>query len=239
MHVFLSPHFDDAVLGCGGLIADLTEHGQDVLVITIMAGEPPSPLPATPIVKTLHQRWGAGYNPVAVRRDEDWQALSCLKAQAQHLEIPDCVYRTNADGGAFYPSEESLFANVHPDDERLIETLPALPETSSHLYVPLGVGHHVDHQIVRNYGLFVRRDRAGVSLRFYEEYPYSVSEEARTRALNELKQIAALQLNEERVTLSEAQVDAKIEAIACYRSQISTFWEDVDDMAHSTRMAMT
>ncbi|RMF77235.1 MAG: hypothetical protein D6737_18360, partial [Chloroflexi bacterium] len=33
--------------------------------------------------------------------------------------------------------------------------------------------------------------------------------------------------------------DAKIEAIACYRSQISTFWEDVDDMAHSTRMAMT
>jgi hypothetical protein len=35
--------------------------------------------------------------------------------------------------------------------------------------------------------------------------------------------------------ISEAALQAKVEAIACYRSQISTFWDGLDEMAQSVR----
>ena len=40
-HVYLSPHLDDAVLSCGGLIHRQVVAGQRPLVVTIFAGTPP------------------------------------------------------------------------------------------------------------------------------------------------------------------------------------------------------
>ena len=39
--IFLAPHLDDVVLSCGGQIFLETEAGNSVLVVTIMAGDPP------------------------------------------------------------------------------------------------------------------------------------------------------------------------------------------------------
>ena len=39
-HLYLSPHFDDAALSCGGQIATWTAAGQSVLVVTITGGDP-------------------------------------------------------------------------------------------------------------------------------------------------------------------------------------------------------
>ena len=41
-HLYLSPHFDDAALSCGGQIATFTAAGQSVLVVTITGGDPPA-----------------------------------------------------------------------------------------------------------------------------------------------------------------------------------------------------
>jgi hypothetical protein len=41
------------------------------------------------------------------------------------------------------------------------------------------------------------------------------------------------------IKLSEGDVAAKIRAIGCYTSQISTFWHDLQDMDTVTRAAMT
>ncbi len=68
MHLFLSPHPDDAVLSCGGLIHQLTQKGEPVTILTVMAGDPPDPLPDTPLVRELHQRRSSRQNPCTSTR---------------------------------------------------------------------------------------------------------------------------------------------------------------------------
>jgi LmbE family N-acetylglucosaminyl deacetylase len=117
MQLFLSPHYDDAVLSCGGLIHKLAGEGKNVVVRTIMGGAPSAGMPETPITRTLHARWGAGENPVEARIKEDEAAISSLGAKAEHMVYwTDCVYRLSRKGEALYTTEESLWADVHPDD---------------------------------------------------------------------------------------------------------------------------
>ena len=37
--IYLAPHLDDAVLSCGGQIFERTARGENVLVVTVMAGD--------------------------------------------------------------------------------------------------------------------------------------------------------------------------------------------------------
>lgn len=234
MHLFLSPHFDDAVLSCGGTIHQLAQSGERVTVLTLMGGAPPNPLPDTPIVRDLHSRWQAGSDPVATRRSEDQVAITSLGAAVDYLPIPDCVYRT-ADGVALYPSEESLFGAVHPQDDATQAVDLVVVSGDSLVYAPLGVGSHVDHQIARNWGLALKTRFPSLVLRFYEEYPYTRNAAALDPALDKL---GALPVELEVAQLTDDNVFAKIHAIACYRTQISTFWADLHSMEQDVRQTL-
>lgn len=242
MHVFLSPHYDDAALSCGGLIYQLKQRGESVLIITVMGGEPPNPLPDTPIVRDLHQRWQAGDDPVATRRQEDAAAAIVLGAHTGIFNFPDCVYRVNADGVALYPTEESLWEKVHPDDPALNALMAMgdwpLSVAPKVIYAPLGVGDHVDHKLVRNWGIWLSKQ--GRKVNFYAEYPYTArNPQAMMKALAAFRlAVPPVPLKPEPVQLSEADIVVKLRAIACYQSQISTFWQDVADMEQSTRAEM-
>ncbi len=244
MHLFLSPHFDDAVLSCGGLIARLVQKGQTVTVRTVMGGSPtPGRVPDTPIIRDLHARWKAGDDPIQARIREDEAAIMGLGAQVIRMTVwLDCVYRTNTQGKALYPSEESLFGAPHPDDRAaaLLPTVVLPPDENVHfLYVPLGVGNHVDHQIVRAWGVALGKQNPWVALKFYEEYPYTQDNGAIDKTLAHLSAShPPLRLEREIVPLSEMEVSAKLNAIRCYESQISTFWADAAAMETATRQAM-
>lgn len=239
MHVFLSPHYDDAALSCGGLIHQLAQRGEKALIITVMGGDPPDPPPDTSIVRDLHQRWQAGYNPVEARRREDACAARVLSAQADFFPFADCVYRLNLHGIALYPTEESLWGEVSSEDAAVETHLNHFFRAfEGMLYCPLGVGNHVDHKLVRNWGLAQLPKHP--SIRFYAEYPYTArNPQALDEALNAIAAISPkLTLSPEHIELNEVDVAAKIRAIACYTSQISTFWKDLDDMEQATRAAM-
>jgi len=244
IHLFLSPHFDDAVLSCGGTIHQLTTANKPVVVQTVMGGVPsPSRLPDSPIVRDLHSRWAAGDDPVQARIREDFEAVTSLRASVEVMSVwLDCVYRVSGRGEALYPTEESLFGELHPDDAaaRLIPTIVLPPEEPLvAVYAPLGTGHHVDHQIVRNWGLALHQYMPWVALKFYEEYPYTNDRNAVNAALNFfLEHDPPIGLSPELVTLSEADVQAKVKAIGCYESQISTFWQDRAAMEAATRAAL-
>ena len=173
MHLFLSPHPDDAVLSCGGLIHQLTQKGEPVTILTVMAGDPPDPLPDTPLVRELHQRWKIGENPVAVRRQEDEAAARVLGARVEFLSIPDCIYRTAGGVGLYPVGDDDLFGDIHPDDPAralLLQTPMPHSSDAGRIYVPLGVGNHVDHQLVVAWAL----EKLGGALDtvfFYEDYP--------------------------------------------------------------------
>ena len=72
--LYLSPHFDDAALSCGGLIRQLVLEDTQVLVATIFAGEPP-PADISPFAAGMHARWGDVEHSSTVRREEDRKAM--------------------------------------------------------------------------------------------------------------------------------------------------------------------
>ncbi len=238
-HLFLSPHLDDAVLSCGGLIRRLIAAGDRVAVYTIMAGRPPRPLPQSPILADLHARWATTGDPVDTRRREDIRALASLGALARHATIPDCVYRVTytptGEPVALYPSEESLWAAIHPADTAplLLDATPLLYPQTDVLHIPLGAGGHVDHRLVRDWGQRLARANPTLEIFYYEEYPYSVTDGAVAAALAALA--PALKLTPILHPLDEDTLTAKIAAIAFYESQISTFWRDTAEMACAVR----
>ncbi|GAB4312880.1 MAG: PIG-L family deacetylase [Phototrophicales bacterium] len=228
-HIFLSPHLDDAIFSCGGLIHHLTTHGDSVLIITLMAGDPPNPVPNTPLVKALHARWQIGENPVISRRQEDRQAAAELGATVHHLTIPDCVYRT-ANSIPLYPNEQDLFGDVHPQDPAR-DTLNSvtLPQDAT-IYAPLGVGNHVDHQLVAQWILANSPQR----LYFYEDYPYSANTQ---NLLNTISKFPKTVISDT-ISLTPKDYEAKCRAIAHYQSQLSTFWSNLDEMKQHVRQQL-
>lgn len=237
-HVFISPHFDDGIFSCGGTAHRLTAAGHAVTIMTIMGGLYQGELPDTPILADLHRRWSAGDSPLRSRQIEDENASNSIGVDFMHVPLPDCVYRIAGDL-ALYPSEESLFGEVHPADyaPRLLKgiQIPEL-ETAARIYLPLGVGHHVDHQIAREWGMSQARDIPDrAALRFYAEFPYLNADDATESAL----QAFGLPLEPADARLSESDIRAKINAIACYESQISTFWSSLAAMEADVRRAFT
>lgn len=125
----ISPHLDDAVLGCGDLLA--TRPG--ATVVTVCAGTPRRSHPLT--------EWDAAcgfasaQQATAIRRTEDRSALAALSAQAQWLEYLDDQY----GGGA---PDARWLAAVARDLRRAIRADD--PEV---VLCPLGLFHH-DHERV-------------------------------------------------------------------------------------------
>jgi hypothetical protein len=98
--------------------------------------------------------------------------------------------------------------------------------------VRLGIGKHVDHQLVRDMGKAIAQWRPNNPLYFYEDYPYSMLGVAAIRGA-----VAELDLDVSRNlhAVDPAAIDAKIAAVGRYKSQISTFWESENVMAREIR----
>lgn len=239
-HVFLSPHYDDAVYSCGGTIHRLAQAGQAVIINTVMGGDLPKRLPDTPIVQELHARWQAGENPVDTRQKEDAAAAVRLFARRWLNDVPDCIYRTDANGQALYPTVQTIFGAIHPSDPvlKIIEVVKdPLWNTVKTVYAPLAAGNHVDHQLMRQWALVIKRDVPHINLLFYEDFPYIRDKATVQEAVTFFKD--KIFLKPQRVLLSEADITAKIEAMALYHSQISTFWEDEHAIADDVRRQYT
>ena len=55
--IILSPHYDDGVLSCGGLAANLAAAGYPPLMVTVFGGEVPEDLVGD-FARWKHGRWG-------------------------------------------------------------------------------------------------------------------------------------------------------------------------------------
>ncbi|MEZ4677430.1 MAG: PIG-L family deacetylase [Caldilineaceae bacterium] len=176
--IYLSPHLDDVALSCGGQIAQRTAAGDNILIVSITAGDPPNDQ-LSDYVQSLHDRWALVTDAVASRRAEDIAACRILGADWLHWDLPDCIYRYHPVTGApFYRSDADIFGAVHPAEEPIVATLRAqmlaLPRHGE-LIIPLTIGHHVDHTLTRTAAeaAFNLAD-----LRYYEDYPYAQQADA-------------------------------------------------------------
>ncbi|HVO43270.1 MAG TPA: PIG-L family deacetylase [Aggregatilineales bacterium] len=244
MHLFLSPHFDDAALACGAQISTLTRKGERVMIYTVMAGDPPVNFKHTQFTRQHHERWALGENPAEGRQIEDRQAAQLLGAEVQFGPYPDAIYRIDPQGGgALYSNDAALMGIVNQADPvkqvkraaviQALLNLLGVKSGNDVIHAPLGVGRHVDHQIVRDMGLAMAQWRPDNRVYFYEDYPY-------TRLGDGAIQMAVRQLNQpaERVTrrVTEHAIAVKIAAIECYKSQLSGLgWLTKEAMAADVR----
>jgi LmbE family N-acetylglucosaminyl deacetylase len=221
--LYLSPHFDDVALSCGGTVWEQVRAGHLVTIWTICAGLPDPALPLSPFARELHARWGAGSEAVLLRRDEDQAAARVMGARLRHFDLPDCIYRYDPSSGQPLivrgdddlwgaPAEAGLIAWLA---RLLTEEAPAGARRVS----PLARGSHVDHRLVR-----AAAEGSGSRLLYYADYPDVL------RHAEHLAQVEQGGSQRQAQAVSAAGLDAWMQAVAAYRSQISTFWRDEEEM---------
>jgi LmbE family N-acetylglucosaminyl deacetylase len=215
-HVVVAPHLDDAALSCGGQIARWRSEGARVLAVTLCAATP-RPDQLTPYALHLHSTYNLGDDPMQGRRQEDANALAILDCDGLHLDQLDAPYRLLA-----YGQRGAVFGRPVADDplgpatHRVLDQLHR-QQPSARLYLPLGVGMHVDHQVVCAEALAAR----GLPIVWYEDAPYAVQQTTVQERLLDLAQPFEPRLIDITPTLA-----AKLDAIAAYTSQIPKLFRD-------------
>lgn len=236
MHwIYLSPHFDDVALSCGGLVWEQAQGGAQASIWTICAGDAPEG-PVSPFAEELHARWETGSQAVSTRRQEDINACARLSASYRHFHIPDCIYRYAGMGDGSRPSasatEDRLFlyttneeicGPLNPAESSLVKQLSAdlaqvLPPEVQ-LVCPLAIGGHVDHRLTRLAAQALERP-----LWYYADYPYVLEN------LEEVESLRQTGWQANPFPISAAGLEAWQESVAAHRSQISTFWPNLPSM---------
>ncbi len=223
MHwIYLSPHFDDAVLSCGGMIWEQARSGERVEIWTVCAGSPPRGQPLPEFAALLHAEWKAGKAPIARRRAEDRAACAAVGAQPRYWTLPDCIYRRLPSGEELVRSGADLWMPVHPAELPTVVRLRAwlqrrLPPGAL-LVCPLSLGNHIDHRLVRAAAERLRRPLA-----YYADYPYVAQ-----RSLWLPQGLPEAQMH--RVKVSPEGFKAWRAGVACYGSQISSLFGTLEEM---------
>lgn len=175
-HIYLSPHLDDALYSCGGLICQQRKAGEPVTVVNLCAGIPDYTT-ISAFARSYHQRWGDLSNMVEARRAEDGRILSELGVKVVYLDTLDSIYRTAGNQPA-YPDLEALFSAPQPEDAAFLpqfwaqQALSLLPTGQpARCYAPLAIGGHVDHYLARLAGLELAKIVPDVW--FYEDFPHA------------------------------------------------------------------
>ncbi len=149
----LSPHFDDAAMGAGHLVASYP----GTVVATVMGGRPPA-YPEVPSDWDALGGFGPGDDVVAVRRQEDRAAMEVLGADHRWLEFPDHQYLA--------PNERPTPVEVAP---ALVALIDELAPTA--VFAPMGLGNP-DHVVVHEAALLARQDRPDPAWFCYEDHGY-------------------------------------------------------------------
>lgn len=223
--VFVSPHLDDVVLSCGGAVAKAARSGSP-LIVTVFAGKPEGEV--SEFASFQHERWKlADAEAVELRRCEDELAARTLGAsvRVEWLEFQDAIYRDPE-----YSSDDALFGEPLESDAVLTdEVYRKLRVLEGDRYViPLGVGNHVDHQLVLRAGAMLLRDGADVWA--YAEVPYALEDHQIAMALLDLNVHDPVVIR-----LDDDALERKCDAAQRYESQLPVLFRDRGDACEVLR----
>lgn len=219
-HRFLSPHYDDIPLSCGGLAALLAQQGRRPEIVVLFGGRPDPATALSSFAAAMHRDWGLTADQVIdSRRAEDDAASALLGATSRPLSFLDAIYR-----GASYASDRQLFGHPVPAETDLpLQIVAELvgtdrPDPDTRWYAPLAVGGHVDHRLTFAVGREL--DARGWNVWFYEDLPYAIRPGALHQRLEEVKSV--ISPDPPRIIDIGAVWETKIDAVVAYRSQMAT-----------------
>jgi LmbE family N-acetylglucosaminyl deacetylase len=177
----------------------------------------------------------------ATRRLEDERYAYFAEASLILLDLPDAVFRG-------YAGDDQLLGSPREDDQApaaLLRREIARLEPQK-VYFPLGVGGHVDHQLVRNVGLAMIGDArrwvmpgpewAGI-VSFYEDFPYAWWNDF--RSIDELGDGFREMPYDVSIVPAYAdisdQLERKINGLTIYESQLPRLFGGPREMAAAVR----
>jgi LmbE family N-acetylglucosaminyl deacetylase len=201
--IFLSPHWDDAIFSASGLMLRERAKGRRVFLVTVFGGFPPAKLP--PPAQVWFERCGltSGQEGFAQWSRENMAAADVLGVTVRDWVIPQI---------SFVPEVLTCLAdaiNIAPDPDRVYQVLAhlrAIDEelTPSVIYIPWGLGKHVDHLTVHEAARAFRSSR----MLCWMDYPYlSWADEQEWPS------------HVSWINLTAKEVDLKLQASLCYNSQ--------------------
>jgi LmbE family N-acetylglucosaminyl deacetylase len=177
--IIISPHLDDAVFSCGGAITQMVKEGP-VLVINIFT-------------RYLSDIKFHGIVMGNERQQEEKSAANFLGYESRNLDELDAIYRHKT-----YQKISNIF---YPPIEEDMQWLPFLRQKIfeiigevdyQEIYIPLGIGWHVDH-ILTN--LVFEPMFCDPKLFFYEDTPYSLIAQTTRYRLSEFANYPDLPLD--------------------------------------------
>ena len=179
---------------------------------------------------------------MARRRMEDERFAYFAEASIVFLDLPDAVFRG-------YEGDAQLLGTPRADDAAPVELLRreiARLEPQK-VYLPLGIGGHVDHQLARDAGVaLLEEGRRWVMpgpdyvgrLAFYEDFPYAYWSDF--TGLEDLGETPfpglpeGVSLRADYADVGD-QIERKIRGIGLYESQIGRLFGGPKDMANAVR----
>ena len=203
----LSPHLDDAVFSCGGLLARLADAGWRVCMVTAFTR---SVVPAQgfALACQLDKGLAGDVDYMALRRAEDAAAAAILGVEPRWLDLPEAPHRG-------YDSAQALFGTVRADDDvwrplaGMVSAL--LDELQPDLVLaPQGLGAHADHrQMIRA----VQAVQVPGAVVWYRDTPYAIRNPAA------IPDVALTAMDEVIVQIGPV-LDRKLLAACAYTSQV-------------------
>lgn len=177
--IVLSPHYDDAVFSCGGLLAAVPGS----TVVTVYTGLPKN---ADAMQTDWDRRCGfsSAREAMRCRADENREALAALRARGMDLDFLDSQYAHGALQGADLLGDTlaATLTRMHP----------------AAVLFPLGLFHE-DHIRISNVLLTICPRFPGIRWLAYEDIPYNKQAARVRKRIGELANrgivAAALRLN--------------------------------------------
>ena len=184
----------------------------------------------------------AAGDAMAQRRLEDERYALFAEVSVVWLDLPDAVFRG-------YEGDDQLLAAPRSDDPAPVDILrrEIARLEPSRVYLPLGIGGHVDHQLARDAGIALLSDEhrwimpgvdfAGL-VAFYEDFPYAWwedfgrLEDLPPGTLDGLP--AGISLSAEFADVGD-MLERKIRGITLYESQLERLFEGHGAMAAAVR----
>ena len=183
----LAPHLDDAALSCGALMIHAAKR-TTVTVVTFFteAGQPPYTLSARRYLQQTGAR--SAQTLYQQRQAEDRVALEAVGITCVQVGLTDALFRRRPHPGLrslcgrllpelayIYPVYRMHITSGHiaaADAGTLRDVCDIIQRLAgpgqSLILAPLGVGHHVDHVLVRS-----AAERSGTRVIYYSDFPYN------------------------------------------------------------------
>ncbi len=206
-NIFISPHFDDAVGSCGGLIQVL----RNVTVYTIFTKKPLGQL--SNLALQLHKDWGLK-DAVLDRAKENINACKKLNIEFENFDFLDVVYRESKNKYICSKLDDLFDLNHELENDLLNDIYKAILikiSKDDNLYFPMGFGNHIDHVLVHKIGLKLLKE--GFCVKFYTDFSY------KSNSVKNFKVIPFL--------FKQKILNVKIDACLCYISQMKDLFGSV------------